>query len=575
MNVREASSELELSYQRALSTMEERYSTIIEQINLIIFDLNLESNDIYISDNFPKQVGTEFNEKPILKQIIDIKTVHPDDAQKFKHYLRQGRTGILSDSLTYRRRKQDGMYAWIRSSRKNIFNKDGKLIRVLGTAQDVSAEMEVYEVLKTRAENDALTGIHNLIKFSIEAQEILIKNIDKTYAIIVFDIDKFRIINDLYGSEEGDRVLKFIGDILKDNISETYLYCRMYADNFAILMEYKNDTDFALLAITLSEEITKYPIGLELILSLGVCKVDDHDIAVTTLCDRASLAKKTVKGNVVQLLAFYDEAMRERDIEDKVIENEMTLALENDEFTMYLQPKVSIESTEVVGAEALARWIHPLKGVITPARFIPLFEKNEFIVKLDYYIWEKAFSTISKWIDEGHKPVPISVNVSRLHLYNSNLVECFVKLAEKYQVPKNLIELELTETAFFDNLDVICRLVYDLKREGFVLSMDDFGSGYSSLNMLKDIPVDIIKFDSGFMSEVVETERGKAVIQYTIAMARKLNIEVVAEGVETFEQAKFLYEAGCDTAQGYFYSKPLPIKKFEQYTYGFVNEFNI
>ena len=178
--------------------------------------------------------------------------------------------------------------------------------------------------------------------------------------------------------------------------------------------------------------------------------------------------------------------------------------------------------------------------MIIPARFIPLFEKNGFIVKLDYYIWEKAFSTIRKWIDEGHKPVPISVNVSRLHLYNTNIVECFVKLAEKYQVPKNLVELELTETAFFDNRDVICRLVYDLRKEGFVLSMDDFGSGYSSLNMLKDIPVDVIKFDSGFMSEVVETERGKTVIQYTIAMARKLNIEVVAEGVETFAQAKFL-----------------------------------
>ena len=334
MNVRETSAEFELSYQKALSTMEERYSTIIEQTNLIIFDLNLENDDIYISDNFFKQIGTEVNYKSILKQIIDIKTVHPDDVQKFKHYLKQGRTGTMSSSLTYRRRNQDGMYAWIRSSRKNIFNKEGKLIRVLGTAQDVSSEMEVYEVLQIRVDNDALTGIHNLLKFSIDAQEILTNNLDKTYAIIVFDIDKFRIINDLYGSIEGDKVLKHIGDVLKDNICETNLYCRMYADNFAILMEYKNDTDFALLAITLSEEITKYPIGLELILSLGVCKVDDHEIAVTTLCDRASLAKKTVKGNVVQLLAFYDDEMRERDIEDKVIENEMTLALENEEFEM-------------------------------------------------------------------------------------------------------------------------------------------------------------------------------------------------------------------------------------------------
>jgi len=568
MYVREASSELKLPYKNGLSIIEERYCTIIEQTNLIIFDLNLENNEIYISDNFLEQVGIEYNGRSILKQLLDYKVVHPDDTEKFKHYIKQGKAGITSDVLTYRRRRKDGKYAWLRSTRKNIFSKSGKLIRVLGTAQDVSAEMEAYEEMKMRAENDALIGIHNLLKFTIDAEVILKKNVDKTYAIIVFDIDKFRIINDLYGSKEGDEVLKYIGRILKSNISQPNLYCRMYADNFAILLEYKKDAELALLTITLAEEIAKYPLELEVMISFGICKVDNGGTAVNTLCDRASLAKKTVKGNVLQLLAFYDEKLRQQGIEDKDIENEMNSALENEEFEMYLQPKVSIANTEVVGAEALVRWIHPVKGIISPDRFIPLFEKNGFIVKMDHYIWEKAFSTIRKWLNEGYRPVPISVNVSRIHLFNNNLVERFMNLAEKYQVPTNLIELELTETAFFDNSDEISDLVYALKKEGFTLSMDDFGSGYSSLNMLKDIPIDVIKIDRGFMNEVVATERGKTVILYTIAMAKKLNIDVIAEGVENFVQAQFLLEAGCETAQGFFYSKPLPIKKFEQYTYG-------
>lgn len=572
MKEKQVNSESELPVQKDLSKIEERYLTIIEQTNLIIFDLNLESNDIYISDNNLVQVGTEYNGRAILRRMLDIKAIHPDDVGKFKHYIKQGKEGISFDALTFRRKNQDARYAWIHSSRKNIFNQYGKLIRVLGTVQDVSTEIEAYDEIKLRAEYDALTNIPNLLKFTIDAEKILKNNINKTYAIIVFDIDKFRIINDLYGSEVGDGVLKYIGDTLKVNISELNLYCRIYADNFAILLEYKEDSECALLAITLSEEIAKYPLDVEVRLSFGVCKIVDRETAITTLCDWASLAKKTVKGNILQLLAFYDEALRQRGIEDKDIENKMMLALDNVEFAMYLQPKINIATTEVVGAEALVRWIHPVRGVILPDRFIPLFEKNGFIVKLDYYIWEKAFATIRKWMDNGFTPIPISVNVSRIHIHNTNLVEYFVKLAEKYQIPNNLIELELTETAFVHNLSELLNLVCTLKKKGFILSMDDFGSGYSSLNMLKDIPVDVIKIDRKFMNEVVTTERGKTVIQYTIAMAKQLNIDVVAEGVETFMQAEFLFNAGCETAQGFFYSEPLSITKFEQYTYGSINK---
>ncbi|BCJ92738.1 hypothetical protein acsn021_03070 [Anaerocolumna cellulosilytica] len=563
----EGSSAINTKDYNALGKICERFDTIIEQTNLIIFDLNLEDEELYVSDNFLKLTGIEYNKKDILKQMLDLKYIHPGDVSKYKGYLRRGKQGLPSDTITYRRRIPRGRYAWIRSNRKNFYDDNGKLIRVLGTAQDVSTEMEAHIEAIVKTDLDALTNLPNFKKFTSDAELIIQKNRDKNYAVLVFDIDKFRIINDLFGAHEGDGVLRYIANILRNLIVRPNIFCRMYADTFAILMSYNKDSEFGYIASTFSEEALKYPLEHEIGLSFGVCKVDDPKTAVATYCDRASLAKKSVKGNVLHLLSFYDDTLRKRSIEDKDIENEMNYALEHGEFEMYLQPQVSIASTDVVGAEALVRWIHPTKGIISPERFIPLFENNGFIVKLDYLIWEKAFATIRSWIDEGYPVVPISVNVSRIHLYNSNLLERFIMLAEKYNVPRKYIELELTETAFFNNARELNYLVHSLKKEGFILAMDDFGSGYSSLNMLKDIPVDVIKIDRGFLNEIVATEKGKTVIRYTIAMAKKLNIDVVAEGVESFVQAEFLYHAGCETVQGYYYSKPLPVNKFEQYAF--------
>ncbi len=571
MNEIKGCSGLTVGDNETLSKFKDRYSIVIEQTNVYIFDLNLIDHEIYVSDNFLEHTGTENRKQAILKQMISSKDVHPDDLDKFKSYVRMSSSGMVTDSITYRRKNPDGSYIWIRSKKKNIFNEYGKLIRVLGTAQDVSAEMELYERIKNRDDRDILTDIPNLSAFTIKAQATIRENRNKNYAIVVFDIDKFRIINDLYGSKEGDGVLRYIGYILKNKISESGLCCRMYADSFAILTEYENDSDFSSITDLLREAIKQYPVNLGIMLSFGVCKADGES-DIITLCDHAGLAKKTIKGNVLKLVAFYDEALRKQGIEDKDIENEMNHALENGEFEMYLQPKVSIATTEVVGAEALVRWVHPIKGIILPGQFIPLFEKNGFIIKLDYYIWEKAFATLRKWMDEGFTPIPISVNVSRLHLHNADIVGHFIRLADKYKIPKNLIELELTETIFLSNLNEVTHLVCSLKSEGFVLAMDDFGSGYSSLNMLKDVPIDSIKIDRGFFSEIVETDRGNTVIQYTIAMAKKLNIDVIAEGVENFVQAEFLYRAGCETAQGLFYSEPLPVRKFEQYTFGYYNK---
>lgn len=252
---------------------------------------------------------------------------------------------------------------------------------------------------------------------------------------------------------------------------------------------------------------------------------------------------------------------------DKNVESEISHAFKAKEFQIYLQPKVLIATSEVVGAEVLARWVHPKKGIITAEVFIPEFESNGFIIELDNFIWEKTFTAISKWMEKGHSVVPVSINVSRIHLTNYEFVNFLINLSKKYKVSPKYIELEFTENAIFENLEELKPIFQKLKSEGFTLTIDDFGFGYSSLDMLKDMPIDIIKLDCGLLNEISTTTDSRIFIKNVITMANKLNMRVIAEGVKDFAQAELLYHAGCDTAQGYFYSKPLSETEFEQYTY--------
>ena len=239
----------------------------------------------------------------------------------------------------------------------------------------------------------------------------------------------------------------------------------------------------------------------------------------------------------------------------------MHKALVNQEFVMYLQPKHSISTGRIIGAEALARWIHPQKGMISPADFIPVFEKNGFIIKLDQFIWESACKEIRKMIDKGLDVVPISVNISREYIQTFDCVSYILGLVKKYDIPINLLELEITETADATGIQGV---VAKMKQAGFTMLMDDFGSGYSSLNMLKTTQFDVLKIDREFLSEFMDSDRGRKIIEHTISMSQDIGLDIIAEGVETKEQAQFLSDCGCDAAQGFFYSKPITVSEFEE-----------
>lgn len=551
----------EIEHRKQLDAQNERFEIIVRQTDADVVEWTKKDGYIYISPRLSDRFYTSADSNGLLSEVI-----HPDDVENYAKFKNALLEHTPFAEIICRAMKKDGEYIWVRISSSNFYDENGNICRHVSTILDVNAQTKAYSDLKFRANHDKLTSLENRDRFCISASEYMQRDISANYAIIVLDINKFRIINDVYGRKTGDGILCYIAESMQKFVTDGCI-CRMYSDNFAILLKYTDKDDIISVINSITDSLKKYPLDISIMLSYGVYIVEDTTLPISTMCDWAGYAKKTVKGSALGSIAFYDERLRENMLEDKAIESEMEYALKHDQFRLYLQPKVDISTSRVIGAEALVRWIHPTKGLIAPARFIPLFERNSFIINMDIYIWEQVCKLIRKWIDEGKTPVPISINVSRLHIVDPTLKSTLISLTDKYSIPHNLLELEITETAFFDNISAIQKCISELKQVGFTVSMDDFGSGYSSLNMLKEVPVDTLKIDRGFLNEIVSTQKGKIVISHTIAMANELNLNVVSEGVETVEQAEFLLKNGCKTAQGFLYSKPLSIQNYELYAY--------
>ncbi|OJT77105.1 GGDEF-domain containing protein [Clostridioides difficile] len=424
------------------------------------------------------------------------------------------------------------------------------------------------DYLRKIAYTDPLTGADSIDKFKINSNKLFAKNNPEEYALFYIDVDKFKYINDMFGYDMGNDTLIHISNTIASELKEDEIFARVSADHFVLLIKYKTDDDiktrlnniYNKVQILSNPKINYY----KLILDCGIYKISKSDNDINTIMDRANTARKTIKGGHKNSFAFYDKEMHKKILKEKEIENSMVDALNNGEFIVYFQPKYSLSDYQIIGAEALVRWDNPQKGLIPPIEFIPVFERNGFIVNIDFYVFEEVCKKIREWMDEGQKVVPISVNLSRMHFVNSNFIEKFKLIVNKYKIPTRLIELELTETAVLDNIEGLLDTMNNLKEKGFVISMDDFGTGYSSLNLLKELPVDILKLDRAFFTEKDESNNEKIVISNVIKMAKELKMKVISEGVETISQVKFLKQIGCDMVQGYLFSKPMPVKEFEK-----------
>lgn len=414
-------------------------------------------------------------------------------------------------------------------------------------------------------ELDSLTGIFGTRAFYDQTHRLLQYDMHTDYLIVRTDIDRFKIFNDLFGVEEGDRFLRAVGAAITERCHNYCLYAHLSADHFAFCVA-KADFDPDKLISEMIAWLDLYPIDFKFEPNMGIYEIDNRDLAVSIMCDRALLALRTVKGKYAERYAYYDDELRAQLIDEQEIVGEMKQALADRQFEVYFQPQYNYLTGEIIGAEALARWNHPEKGLMSPARFIPLFEKNGFITQLDHYVWEEACRCMHEWEASAGKLVPISVsvNVSRINIFTSHLVDDLIELTEKYGLPTSSLQLEITEGAYMENPEQLIDMVKVLQGYGFIVEMDDFGCGYSSLNTLKDVPVDVLKLDLKFLSEAEDRARGGNILSSIVRMARWLELPLIAEGVETREQAEYLKSIGCTFMQGFHFSQPLPLEEFEK-----------
>lgn len=430
---------------------------------------------------------------------------------------------------------------------------------------------------RSAAERDSLTGGRSKRRFFEDTRRLFKKSSAENWAVALFDIDKFKYVNDRLGYEEGNRMLERIYKTISDNMEPDEVFARMSDDNFVMTIKNASDIELTARLNGIFSEFerrnslfVKYPV----VFSAGICRLNQcisenrhGDVDINAAIDRCKIAKSTLKGTHYSSIAFYDGSIRDRALREKDYENIMPAALERHEFQCYLQPKYGLRTRNIEGAEALIRWNSKEFGFISPGDFIPIAEKNGFVVELDFFILEEVCKTMRKWIDEGKKPVVISVNQSRLHLNYDDYIWRLREIVDKYDIPYEYIELELTESVFTENAEKLLKIMHKLHEIGFKLSLDDFGSGYSSLNMLKDMPVDVVKIDKEFFSDTMNTRKGRAVISTVVDLANNLDMDVISEGVETREQVEFLTEIHCAMVQGYYFAKPMPIADFEKLWY--------
>lgn len=414
--------------------------------------------------------------------------------------------------------------------------------------QDIPQNDEVQVVLK---------GIGRVRRFRRNVNNLLFAA-EKNIGFIQFDIRKFKIVNDLYGEKFGDEVLDFILKQLKEICNDEQFYVNLRSDVFMVVTEYDREEELVEFIQKLDARTCNFK-NVKLQMSYGVYTVEDKGMELRQMEDRAAMARKAAKNNILGNILFYKEQFKESLYNRKFIEENMQAAITERQFMMYLQPKYSIAKNEIIGAEALVRWKHPERGMIYPDQFIPVVEENGFIRQVDYYIWGEACQFIKRCENAGIDTCPVSVNVSRVHLSDDECIRVLANIIQESGIPKALLELEITETV--DDHQVSMK-AFELKEEGYTLLMDDFGSGYSSLNILLETPFDVIKLDKKFMENMMLSSKGRLILEQVVSMADKLGLGLLAEGVETKEQVELLQRIGCDQVQGYYYAKPMPAEDF-------------
>lgn len=415
---------------------------------------------------------------------------------------------------------------------------------------------------------DEVTGGNNWQKFKLETAEILESKNQGHCALLTFDIDRFRFINEEYGHEKGDEILRMVVDILKTRMGKQESYARVSGDHFVILCVCDDQDKITqrIREFVRVLNVEREAIGIKERLSchFGIYIIEDKMGNLEKIREKANMARIAAKTAENNRWFFYSDAFRKKIGDEKEIIDQMEDALENNEFEMYLQPKHNLHINDYCGCEALVRWRHPQKGLISPGEFIPIFEQTGFIKKLDMFMLEEVCKTLKNWEDKKHPEISISVNISRKNLKQTGFIESVLNITNQYRINRGRLEIELTESSIFEDVDRMIEIGAAFRKYGFKMSMDDFGSGYSSINLLGNLPLDVIKMDQGFFNSHLNREQNLIVVESTINMIKKLGMTVVAEGIETSAEVEMLRSLGCDIIQGYYFGKPMSVKEFEK-----------
>lgn len=467
-----------------------------------------------------------------------------------------------ADAAWQSKRKIEGERRCYDIEYKQIFDYKGKYLGCFFVLHDRTEEFSRLEAEKYRASHDSLTGIFNKEHFCEEAQKCIKANLDTKFYVVCTDVKNFKLINDLFGVETGDELLKYIAQTIFESVGKQTVIGRLTGDRFAMLLHRGQFSEKLL--NDQAEKISKFidHSVFKVHIQYGIYEINDPNIRVSVMCDRANLAIKTIKDSYQSNIAYYDKRLRESFLNEQKVISEFDNALKTCQFHAYIQPQITVDG-RILGGEALVRWEHPEEGMVPPYKFIGVFEQTGLISQLDTYMWEAACKQLRKWRDAGLKNNYISVNISQKDFYLINVYETLTALVKKYDLPPKCLHLEITETAIMNNPAAQLPLIEKLRDFGFIVEIDDFGSGYSSLNTLKDLKVDVLKIDMGFLTKTEHEERSMTILKMVISLAKSLDMEVITEGVETKEQVDFLTDYGCDMFQGYFFAKPMKTSDFE------------
>lgn len=556
---------------RTIADTTERLKTLIDTVpgGIGIFIISDRIKTDYVNDGLCAMLGYTAGELDTLREQDAMEFVYPADRGIVREMLKK--ESVSGDILHCKIRliRKDGCKIWVGVSAKRQKDSDTPNMFdavFMDLSEEIETELRLKESLKElkfRAERDPLTGLYNRATFYTEAKRMICEHPDTSFVIGHWNIDRFKVVNELFGNKTGDRLLCEVAELIRLRLEGIGVYGRLEADHFVTCIEEDalNGMMEDLEGI-LRGEVRWNTLNYPILLHVGFYSVEDKDTTVSLMCDRAAMALQQIKNNHLKRWTYYNETLKESMLDEQRLINDMENALKEKQFVVLYQPIIDVASQATISAEALVRWKHPEKGMISPGLFIPLFEKNGFISKLDMYVCEEVCRHQSEQLKAGSKIVPVSVNLSRVNFYNPNLCSEIQALVEKYGIGSEYLKLEVTESAYKDNPQDLLKAVESFQGCGFKVLMDDFGSGYSSLNMLKDFQVDILKIDMKFMENLETSERAGNILYTIIKLAKALHMETVAEGVETQKQFEMLAGMGCDSIQGYFFSRPLPEEEF-------------